>query len=261
MAITNTDKIKHIVAVMSGKGGTGKSVITSLLATSLQSLGHRVGILDGDLTNPTIRCLFGVKCELSLSDAGRIEPLRSSTGVEMMSMDLFLEDENTPLGWQGPMISSALKQFYKDTEWGQLDYLLIDLSPCSSDATLTVLQSFPLDGVIIVASPQVVVTKGVKKCINLVYQLNGTIIGVVENMVYFETSKDERYASYNPSCGDELAAMAGAPLLAQFSFDKKLTALCDAGRIEEYHTSDCDTLATNFLVCLKTERQLQQRNS
>lgn len=258
MANTNTDKIKHIVAVMSGKGGTGKSVITSLLATSLQSLGHRVGILDGDLTDPTIRCLFGVKSELSLSDAGGIEPLRSSRGVEMMSMDMFLEDGNTPLGWQGPMISSALRQSYKDTEWSQLDYLLIDLSPCSSDATLTVLQSFPLDGVIIVASPQAVVTKGVKKCINLVHQLNGTIIGVVENMVHFETPKGERYAVYGPSCGDELAAMADAPLLAQFPFDTQLTALCDAGRIEEYHTGACDTLATNFLTYLMAERQLQQ---
>jgi Mrp family chromosome partitioning ATPase len=255
MASTNTDKIKHIVAIMSGKGGTGKSVITSLLATSLQSLGHRVGILDGDLTDPTIRCLFGVKCELSLSDAGGIEPLSSSTGVEMMSMDMFLGDENTPLGWQGPMISSALKQFYKDTEWGQLDYLLIDLPPCSSDATLTVLQSFPLDGVIIVASPQVVVTKGVKKCINLVYQLNGTIIGVVENMVHFETPMGESYAVYGPSCGDELAAMADAPLLAQFPFDTKLTALCDAGRIEEYHAESCNTLATNFIKALEARDQ------
>src|SRR5579884_2877474 len=157
-------KIRHIVAIMSGKGGVGKSLITGLLGVSLQRQGLKVGILDGDITGPSIARMFGTKGQPMKSPSGGIEPLKSMGGIKIVSMNMFLEEESQPVVWRGPMISSAIKQFFSDVDWGQLDYLLIDLPPGTSDAPLTVLQSLPADGVIIVSSPQLLATMVVKKC-------------------------------------------------------------------------------------------------
>src|SRR4030081_2420674 len=175
-------KIKQVIAVMSGKGGVGKSLVTGLLAVSLRRQGLRVGILDGDITGPSIARMFGTKGQPMKSASGGIEPLTSRGGIKVMSMNMFLENESDPVVWRGPMVSSAIKQFYSDVDWGQLDYLLVDLPPGTSDAPMTVLQSLPVDGIIIVSSPQMLATMVVKKCINMVRQLKGIIVGVVENM-------------------------------------------------------------------------------
>ena len=247
-------KIKQVIAIMSGKGGVGKSLVTGLLAVSLRRQGLRVGILDGDITGPSIAKMFGTRGQPAKSASGGIDPLVSRGGIKVMSMNMFLENESDPVVWRGPMVSSAIKQFYTDVEWDQLDYLLVDLPPGTSDAPMTVLQSLPVDGIIIVSSPQMLATMVVKKCIGMVHQLKGIIVGVVENMAYFETPDGERYELFGPSNGPDLINMTGAPLLAQLPIDPKLAALCDAGRVEEYHAEPYETLATNFINTLKIKR-------
>lgn len=247
-------KIKQVIAVMSGKGGVGKSLVTGLLAVSLRRQGLRVGVLDGDITGPSIARMFGTKGEPKKSASGGIEPLVSRGGIKVMSMNMFLANESDPVVWRGPMISSAIKQFYSDVEWDQLDCLLVDLPPGTSDAPMTVLQSLPVDGIIIVSSPQMLATMVVKKCISMVQQLKGVIVGVVENMAYFETPGGERYELFGPSNSLDLIDMTGAPLLAQLPIDPHLTALCDAGRVEDYHAEAYEKLATNFINTLKIKR-------
>ena len=247
-------KIKQVIAIMSGKGGVGKSLVTGLLAVSLRRQGLRVGILDGDITGPSIAKMFGTRGQPAKSASGGIEPLVSRGGIKVMSMNMFLENESDPVVWRGPMVSSAIKQFYTDVEWDQLDYLLVDLPPGTSDAPMTVLQSLPVDGIVIVSSPQLLATMVVKKCIGMVRQLKGIIVGVVENMAYFETPDGERYEIFGPSNGPDLINLTGAPLLAQLPIDSKLTALCDAGRVEEYRAEPYETLAANFINTLKIKR-------
>ncbi|MBV9691472.1 MAG: P-loop NTPase [Ktedonobacteraceae bacterium] len=255
MASSQADrKIKQVIAIMSGKGGVGKSLVTGLLAVSLRRQGLHIGVLDGDITGPSIARMFGTSGQPAKSASGGIEPLTSKGGIRVMSMNMFLEHESDPVVWRGPMVSSAIKQFYSDVDWGQLDYLLVDLPPGTSDAPMTVLQSLPVDGIIIVSSPQMLATMVVKKCINMVRQLKGVIVGVVENMAYFETPDGERYEIFGPSNGTDLVGLSGAPLLAQLPIDPSLTMLCDAGRVEEYYSPPYETLAENFINTLKVKR-------
>ncbi len=248
-------KIRQVIAIMSGKGGVGKSLVTGLLAVSLRRQGLQVGILDGDITGPSIARMFGTRGQPTRAANGdSIEPLRSKGGIKVMSMNMFLEQESDPVVWRGPMISSAIKQFYSDVDWGTLDFLLVDLPPGTSDAPMTVMQSLPLDGVVIVSSPQMLATMIVKKCINMVRQLKGVIVGVVENMSYFQAPQGERYEVFGPSNGTELVAMTGAPLLGTLPIDPDLATLCDAGRIEEYHAEAYDEMANNFISTLKIKR-------
>ncbi|HCI82842.1 MAG TPA: ATP-binding protein [Ktedonobacter sp.] len=246
-------KIKQVIAIMSGKGGVGKSLVTGLLAVSLRRQGQRVGILDGDITGPSIARMFGTKGNPGKSENGGIEPLVSRGGIKVMSMNMFLENDSDPVIWRGPMISSAIKQFYSDVDWGNLDYLLVDLPPGTSDAPMTVLQALPVDGIVIVSSPQMLATMIVMKCINMVRQLKGVIVGLVENMAYFETPSGERYDIFGPSNGQELVGMTGAPLLAQLPIDPALTTLCDNGRVEEYYAEPYEELAANFIGALKVK--------
>ncbi|HLZ61346.1 MAG TPA: P-loop NTPase [Ktedonosporobacter sp.] len=247
-------KIKQVIAIMSGKGGVGKSLVTGLLAVSLRRQGQRVGILDGDITGPSIARMFGTKGAPNKSASGGIDPLTSRGGIKVMSMNMFLENESDPVVWRGPMVSSAIKQFYTDVDWGPLDYLLVDLPPGTSDAPMTVMQSLPVDGIVIVSSPQLLATMVVMKCINMVRQLKGVIVGVVENMAYFEAPTGERYEIFGPSNGTDLVAMTGSPLLGNLPIDPALTTLCDAGRVEEYYAEAYEELAANFINTLKIKR-------
>ena len=243
--------IKHMVAIMSGKGGVGKSVVTGLLAIALQRQGLRVGILDGDLLGPSIVGMFGTEIELAMSDEGNILPLVSGSGVKMMSMSLFLENEVDPTVWQGTMVASAFKQFYGEVEWDSLDYLLIDVPPGTSDVPMTILRSLPLDGVVIVSSPQRIATTVVKKCINMVQQFNVPILGVVENMGYYMAPGGEYCEIFGPSNEAAIVDLAGAPLLGQLPLDPRLSTLCDAGHIEEYQAEAYVALTAKFLDALK----------
>jgi hybrid cluster-associated redox disulfide protein len=253
MAGQSGGRIRHIVAIMSGKGGVGKSLVTGLLGVGLRRQGLRVGILDGDITGPSIARMFGLSDSPAKGATG-IEPLTSRDGLKAISMNLFLPNETDPVIFRGPMISSAIKQFYGDVDWGQLDYLLVDLPPGTSDAPMTVMQSLPLDGVIIVSSPQMLATMIVKKCIKMVQTLKGQIIGIVENMAYLDLPDGQRMEPFGPSNGTELVAMTGAPLLAQFPIDPELAKLCDAGKVEEYQSDAFQVLAGNFLTAMKLLR-------
>ena len=244
-------KIKHLVAIMSGKGGVGKSLVTGLLAVSLRRQGLQVGILDGDITGASIARMFGTHERPSRAGERMIEPPRSKGGIRVMSMNMFLEHESDPVVLRGPMVSNALRQFFEDVDWGPLDFLLIDLPPGTSDAPLTVMQALPLDGVVIVSSPQMLATMIVTKCVNMVRYLKGTIIGIVENMSYFQTPDGERYELFGPSRGSELVGVTGAPLLGTLPIDPAITTLCDTGRIEEYDFEAYEELAVNFVNTLK----------
>lgn len=242
--------IRNIVAIMSGKGGVGKSLVTGLIAIALQRQGLKVGILDGDITGPSIAKEFGVRGVPTKSEGG-IDALRSVGGIKIVSMNMFLPDSTDPVVWRGPMISSAIKQFYSDVDWGKLDFLLVDLPPGTSDEAMTVMQSLPVDGVVIVSSPQMLATEIVIKAIKMVQTLKGKVIGLVENMAYLTMPDGSRNELFGPSNGAELVAMTGAPLLAQLPIDPEIAMLCDAGKLEDYNSDAFDTLASNFTKSLK----------
>ena len=243
-------KIRNVVAIMSGKGGVGKSLVTGLLAVSLQRQGMKVGILDGDITGPSIARMFGITGNPAKAEGG-IEPLKSASGIKVMSMNMLLPNETDPVIWRGPMVSTAIKQFFTDVDWDRLDYLLVDLPPGTSDAPMTVMQSLPLDGVVIVSSPQMLATNIVKKCIKMVQTLKGKIIGVVENMAYLTQPNGDHMEIFGPSQGTDLVVMTGSPLLTQLPIDPEIARLCDAGRIEDYNSPEFATLAANFIKAVK----------
>jgi len=250
MTTEEANHIDHTVAVMSGKGGVGKSLVTGLLAVALGRAGYRVGILDADLTGPSIPKMFGVEGR-PCGNAGGIIPVMSPSGMPVMSMNLLLESSDQPVIWRGPLIDKALRQFGKEVLWGRLDYLLIDLPPGTADAVLTVMQAFPIDGVVVVFTPQDLVDMIVRKAINMAGMMQKRILGVVENMSYLYVPEiDKRMELFGPSRGDEMAKVAGAPLLARIPVDPALAALCDRGRIEDYESDVVMTLGENLLAAL-----------
>lgn len=238
--------IRHVVAVMSGKGGVGKSLVTGLLATALRRSGCAVGVLDADITGPSIPRMFGVSGKAVLQER-RFEPARSVTGIKIMSISLLMENEQDAVIWRGPMITGAIQQFFNDVQWGPLDYLLVDLPPGTSDAPLTVLQRLPVEGVVIVSTPQQLATAVVTKAIKLANRMQTPIIGIVENMAYVMVpGSDAPIEVFGPSQGPRLVAESGAPLLGRLPIDPTLTALVDDGRVEEYQSDAFAELADNF---------------
>ncbi len=245
--------IEHVVAIMSGKGGVGKSLVTALLAVALRRRGYSVGILDADITGPSMARLFGVSERPYEGADKKPHPPATRGGIPIISMNLILENDTDAVIWRGPMVSRAIQQFYTDLEWGKIDYLFIDLPPGTSDAPLTVLQALPVSGVVLVTTPQGLTTMIVSKAVKLAQQLKVPIVGLVENMSFFEDSQTgKRYQLFGESKGVQLVVESGAPLLAQLPIDPNLTQLCDAGRVEEYQSPDYDTLAQNFIKILPT---------
>ncbi len=244
--------IKHIVAIVSGKGGVGKSLVTALLAVALKRQGHSVGILDGDITGPSIPLMFGVPVRSLTQVAGKEkpEPPRSKGGIPIMSMNVLLEDPEAAVVWRGPMISGAIKQFYTDIDWGTLDYLLVDLPPGTSDAPMTVMQQLPTDGAIMVSTPQGLATMVVSKAIQMVKKFEVPIVGMVENMSYIDLPDGSSLELFGPSQGQRLVGLSGAPLLGRLPIDPRIAALCDAGRIEEYESEPYAAMAKNFFTRL-----------
>jgi Mrp family chromosome partitioning ATPase len=244
------NRIDRVIAVMSGKGGVGKSLVTGLLAAALHHASHRVGILDADITGPSIPKLFGVSGPLKGGETG-IEPALSRTGIKLMSINFLLPDEGEAVIWRGPLISGAIKQFWGDVQWGNLDYLLVDLPPGTSDAALTVMQSLPINGILMVTTPQSLANMVVRKAVKMAQAVNVPIIGVIENMAGFvapDTGK--RYEIFGPSHADKVTALAGARLLARLPIDPQVAARCDAGEIE--------TLSTEALnACVEALAQKQ----
>src|SRR5579872_6540416 len=257
--------IKHAVPIMSGKGGVGKSLVTALIALGLRRKNLRVGILDGDITGPSIPKLFGLSKPLVIeadpsapkTPQGNPQPLmipaQSRSAIEIVSSNLLTDKEDTAMIWRGPILSGVIRQFYEQVLWSDLDVLLIDLPPGTSDAPLTVLQSLPLDGVVLVTMPQALATMIVRKAANLVHQLKKPILGVVENMSYFEApDTGKRYDVFGPSHADRVAELAQAPVFARIPIKPRLMELADAGRVEEIDDPICVELAHAMLDALVT---------
>jgi len=228
------NKIGHTLAVMSGKGGVGKSLVASLAAVALKRQGYNVGILDADITGPSIPKMFGITTRPGGSESG-ILPVLSRSGIEIMSINLLLPSEDDAVIWRGPLIGNTIKQFGEEVLWGKLDYLMIDLPPGTADAPLTVMQSFPVSGVIIVFTPQHLVEMIVRKAVNMAQKMDKPVLGVVENMSYLYVPEiDKKIELFGKSSAEEMAQAAGAPLLGQLPIDPDLAKLCDEGNIERY---------------------------
>ena len=227
-------KIGKIIAVVSGKGGVGKSMVTSLLAVALNRLGHRVGILDADITGPSIPKAFGLKSGTVEGDEAGLYPARTPGGVDVVSLNLLLPDETSPVIWRGPVIAGTVKQFYTDVIWDNIDYLLVDCPPGTGDVPLTVFQSLKLDGVVIVSSPQELVAMIVKKAANMANMMDIPVLGLVENMSFVRCPDcGKEIHIFGESRIKEIAAEFGYPLLAQLPIDPTLATLVDEGKIEQ----------------------------
>jgi len=244
---SEVNEVRSVIAVMSGKGGVGKSLVTALLGIALARKGKKVGILDADITGPSIPKMFGLSNQRpSGSDTG-ILPVLSKTGISVMSINLVLPHEDDAVIWRGPLIGKAIQQFWEEVLWGKLDCLIVDLPPGTADAPLTVMQSLSVSGVVIVLSPQELAVMVVRKAVKMAQQMNVPILGVVENMSYFILpDSGKKLELFGRSRGAEMAEMAGAPLLAQIPIDPRLAELCDAGEIEKYSSEAFDSLARNF---------------
>jgi len=248
------NQVQNIIAVMSGKGGVGKSLVASLLAASFAREGKDVGILDADITGPSIPKMFGLNVHPSGSETG-ILPILSRSGIEVMSMNLLLPSEDDAVIWRGPLMSKAVTQFWEDVLWGRLDYLVVDLPPGTADAPLTVMQTLPLSGVVIVFTPQDLTTMVVKKAVKMAQKLDVHVLGMVENMSYLllpETGK--KLEIFGRSKGKEMAKASEAPLLGQLPIDPQLAKLCDEGDIERYSSDALSQIFANVVVALNEKR-------
>jgi Mrp family chromosome partitioning ATPase len=236
--------LRNIIAIASGKGGVGKSFVTSMLAVQLRRLGYEVGILDADLTGPSIAKVFGLKERPSKSSTGRITPVLTRTGIKVMSINLVLDDPEMPVIWRGPIVNSVIRQLYWDVDWGSLHYLLVDLPPGTSDAPLTVLQSLPLDGVIVVSSPQELASLIVTKAVNMAKKMNAQLLGLVENMSYLTCPHcGEAINVFGEPKGEKLAKQLGLPFLGSVPVDPVIARLSDHGQIEDYSAPVFQTVA------------------
>ena len=225
--------IKKVIGVCSGKGGVGKSMVTSLLAVTMQRMGLKVGILDADITGPSIPREFGLKQRAEGNDTG-IFPVRTTTGIDVMSLNLLLPNDSDPVAWRGPIIAGAVTQFWTDVIWGDKDVLFIDMPPGTGDVMLTVCQSIPVDAAVLVSTPQELVGMIVEKSIKMVDMLNIPVIGLVENMSYVQCPDcGKKIDIFGHSKLEEVAKETGLDILGRMPIDPKLAELCDEGRIEE----------------------------
>jgi len=249
--------IQRVVAVMSGKGGVGKSLVTGLLATALSRNGYRVGILDADITGPSIPMLFGLQGPVEMGPVG-IRPFHCSSGIKVISMNFLLENEDQPVIWRGPLIGRAITQLWGDVMWGDLDYLLVDLPPGTSDAALTTMQSLPVKGVVMVTTPQGLATMIVRKAVHMAQVVGIPIVGVVENMAYFICPDTEkRHLIFGPSHASEVTITASAPLLAQLPIDPNVATLCDAGMIEKVNLPEIPGLLEAFVRAAPVQKKIK----
>jgi Mrp family chromosome partitioning ATPase len=244
---TQYNHIQRVIAVMSGKGGVGKSLVTSILAVALAQSGYHVGVLDADITGPSIPKLFGLHGPLDTGSVG-VLPLSSQAGVKVMSMNLLMTEEDKPVVWRGPMIGKAITQLWGDVMWGELDYLLVDLPPGTSDAALSTLQSLPVSGIIMVTTPQSLASLIVRKAVHMAQLVGTPIIGVVENMAYFKCpDTGKQHLIFGPSHTDEVARAASVPIMAKIPINPRVASLCDAGQVEAVTLLETHILVEAFL--------------
>jgi len=224
--------IDKIIGVVSGKGGVGKSLVTSILATELSKKGYTVGILDADITGPSIPKMFGIN-EKAIGNELGIMPRISDNGVKVMSINLLLENETDPVVWRGPIIAGTVKQFYTDVLWDKVDVLLVDMPPGTGDVPLTVFQSLPVDGIVVVTSPQELVSMIVEKAVKMANMMNINVLGVVENMSYFHCpDNDKDYKVFGDSHIEEVCKKHNLNVVGKLPIDPKIASLADKGEIE-----------------------------
>ncbi|MEG2002830.1 MAG: Mrp/NBP35 family ATP-binding protein [Clostridia bacterium] len=237
-------KIKKVIGVVSGKGGVGKSLVTSMLAVLMKRMGYKTAILDADVTGPSIPKVFGITEKANGSDLG-LYPCNSKLGIEIMSTNLLLENDTDPVVWRGPVISGVVKQFWTDVIWSDVDFMFIDMPPGTGDVPLTIYQSIPLDGIVIVTSPQELVGMIVEKAVNMARKMNVKTLGIVENMSYFECPDcKKRYNIFGESLVDSIAEKHGIERVAKLPIDKNLASQCDKGLIELFEGNYLDEFAT-----------------
>ena len=242
-------EVKRVIAVLSGKGGVGKSFVTGAIATELARHGHKVGVLDADITGPSIPKMFGMSGRHVHALGNLMLPEISEHGVKVMSSNLLLQNETDPVLWRGPVIAGAIRQFWSETSWGPLDYMLVDMPPGTSDVALTVFQSLPVDGVVVVASPQELVGMIVEKSVRMAEMLEKKVLGLVENMSYF-TCPDcgKRLEIFGPSRVDELAARHHIPVACRLPINPAFAAAVDRGAVESLECPDLAPLVDALLA-------------
>lgn len=232
-ALNPMSSVKKVIGIVSGKGGVGKSLVTSLLAAAMRKRGHRTAVLDADITGPSIPKAFGLSGRASGSEIG-LMPLTTTSGIEVISANMFLQDESDPVIWRGPMIANMVKQFWTDVVWTDIDFMFVDMPPGTGDVPLTVFQSLPVDGIIVVTSPQELVSMIVAKAVKMAKMMNIPILGLVENYSYFhcpDNGKD--YKIFGESHLEQTAAAYGLKVLANLPINPAIAAACDAGKAEE----------------------------
>lgn len=234
LAVNKGTKIKNVIAIASGKGGVGKSLTTSLLACELRRRGHSVGILDGDITGPSIPRSFGLHEPPTVDEDGMLAPAVTKTGIKVVSTNMLTSDEAQPFLWRGPVLNGVLTQFYSDVNWGELDYMLIDMPPGTGDIPMTVYQQFPVKGVVIATAPQVLVNMIVEKAIRMTDTMNIPVIGIVENMSYYECPDcGARHEIFGKSEVEAIAKDKKIPAWTRVPMDPDISAEVDAGRAED----------------------------
>jgi len=250
--LNELSKVKKVIGIVSGKGGVGKSLVTSLLAVAMSRKGYRTAILDADITGPSIPKAFGIMGKAVANEFGLL-PIRSQTGIDIMSVNLLLPNDTDPVIWRGPIIASTVKQFWTDVIWGDVDYMFIDFPPGTGDVPLTVFQSIPLDGIIIVTSPQELVSMIVSKAVKMAAMMNIQILGVIGNMSYFKCPENNReYKIFGDSHIEEIAQEYHLKVLAKLPIDPEISDACDKGRIEFYNGDWLEQIALNLA---KTEEK------
>jgi len=253
-AVPNPEsRIRHVIGVVSGKGGVGKSIVTALLASEIRSTGLNVGIIDADITGPSIPKGFGVHTRMGGTDAGWI-PEKTRSGIDIVSINLMLDQETDPVLWRGPLISNMVKKFYTDVVWNDIDVLLVDFPPGTGDVAITFFQSVPLDGVVVVTSPQDLVSMIVAKAVNMARKMDVPVLGVVENMSYF-TCPDchKSFNIFGKSKIDDVALEHGIDVLAKIPIDPALASSYDKGLIEDAICPKMTEVASTVLGKLKDE--------
>lgn len=245
-------QVKHVIAIVSGKGGVGKSLVTSLMAVQMQHRGFKTAVLDADITGPSIPKAFGLTTHATGDESG-INPVTTKSGIKVMSMNLLVENTTDPVVWRGPVISGAVKQFWTDVMWGDIDYMFVDMPPGTGDVPLTVFQSLPIDGIFVVTSPQELVSMIVEKALKMSEMMHVPVLGLIENMSYFECPDNhKKYEIFGPSRVQESAEKYEIPHTAKLPIDPNFAAACDKGAIESYEANYLDDTA-NYLENVLSE--------
>jgi len=245
-------RVGKVIAIMSGKGGVGKSSVTSMLAVSLMRQGYNVGVLDADITGPSIPKIFGVTGRAGVNKVGII-PSKSRDGIKLMSLNLMIETEDDPVILRGPLITQIVNQFWTDVIWGELDYLLIDLPPGTGDVPISIFQSLPIDGVVMVTSPQDLANMVVRKAVKMVRNYEPPIYGLIENMAYVQCPDcTKKIEIFGKPKGEEAAKRNSIPFLGELAIDPLLAELSDAGKVEDYRSPAFDQIAIQLAEQIKT---------